>query len=104
MRTFTKNIRPGLFRIAIILMLFFAKNSIDAQCPNGQPAGGVAFDTTILTPSGITTKSVTFPKFNPDSGLVTCVKLCVTITGVIDSVSVENNSSSIQPTDVYYIR
>ncbi|HMG67877.1 MAG TPA: choice-of-anchor E domain-containing protein [Chitinophagaceae bacterium] len=104
MRTFTKNIRPGIFRMAAILVLFFAKTTINAQCPNGLPSGGTAYDTTILTPSGITTMHLMFPKFNPDSGLVTCVKLCVTITGVIDSVSVENNSSSVQPTDIYYIR
>ena len=96
---------PSFFKVAY---LFFALLNFGvaarSQCPDGQPAGGTAFDTTIQTPSGITTRQLKFPKFNPDSGLVTCVKLCVTITGVIDSVSVENNSSSVQPTDIYYIR
>src|SRR6185312_3706900 len=32
------------------------------------------------------------------------VKLCITITGVVDSVSVENNSVAGQTANVYYIR
>ena len=37
---------------------------------------------------------IKFPKFDPLNGMVTCVRLCVAITGVIDSVSIENNSAS----------
>jgi Secretion system C-terminal sorting domain len=36
--------------------------------------------------------------------MITCLKVCISITGVVDSVSVENNSASSQNADVYYIR
>src|SRR5215831_1782777 len=75
-----------------------------AQCPGGAPNGQTAYDTTIATPEGVNTLQIKFPQFNPMSGMVTCVKLCVTITGVVDSVSVENNSTSPQTANVYYNR
>jgi len=34
-----------------------------------------------------------FPKFDPQTTMVTCVNLCVTITGIIDSVAMENLSN-----------
>ena len=47
---------------------------------------------------------VKFPQADPYAGMVTCLRLCITITGVVDSVSVENNSASPQTANVYYIR
>jgi hypothetical protein len=73
-------------------------------CPVGYPAGQTAYDTTIITPTGINTMQIKFPQFNPQAGMLTCVRLCISITGVVDSVSVENNSASPQTADVYYIR
>jgi len=52
----------------------------------------------------VNTLQLKFPKFDPNTAMVTCVKLCVTITGVVDSVSIENNSTSSQTADVFYIR
>jgi hypothetical protein len=87
----------------MFMLLYYSKQSF-SQCPSGQPAGSTAFDTTIVTPEGINSLQLKFPKFDPESGLVTCVNLCVTITGIVDSVSIENNSSSSQTADVYYTR
>ena len=46
----------------------------------------------------------TVPQADPFAGMVTCLRVCVTITGVVDSVSVENNSFSSQVANIYYIR
>ncbi len=86
-----------------ILTAFFL-NEASGQCAGGETPGSTAFDTTIATPAGINTMQIKFPQFDPQNGMVTCVRLCVTITGVIDSVSIENNSASPQTADVYYIR
>lgn len=86
-----------------ILAAFFLSD-LHAQCADGETPGSTAFDTTIATPAGINTMTIKFPQFDPQAGMVTCVRLCVTITGVIDSVSIENNSASPQTADVYYIR
>ncbi len=91
--------------IALSLTLLIASLQTSyAQCPNGSPMGNTAFDTTIATPEGVNSIQVKFPQFDPSQGMVTCVRLCITITGVVDSVSVENNSTSAQTANVYYIR
>lgn len=100
-----KHVYFRLFSVtALILFLVLTGNVGYAQCSGGQSGGQTAYDTTIATPEGINTMQIKFPKFDPLNGMVTCVKLCVTITGVVDSVSVENNSASPQTANVYYIR
>lgn len=89
--------------VIVLFLLSFSEVS-RAQCSGGNPGGQTAFDTTIATPEGINTMQIKFPKFDPLNGMVTCVRLCVAITGVIDSVSIENNSASPQTANVYYIR
>ena len=68
-----------------LILLFFGQLS-HAQCSGGSPGGLAGYDTTIATPEGVNTMDVKFPQFNPLNGMVTCVKLCVTITGIVDSV------------------
>jgi hypothetical protein len=87
-----------------ILLQLYTGFRAKAQCPYGGPSGGIAYDTTIATPPGINTLQIKFPQSAPFAGMLTCMKLCVSITGVVDSVSVENNSASSQTADVYYIR
>ena len=87
-----------------VLVQLCGVNTAKAQCPWGFPSGVTAYDTTIVTPPGINTLFVKFPQANPLDGMVTCLRFCVSITGVVDSVSVENNSTSPQTADVYYIR
>lgn len=90
--------------IIFLSFLLFCFQKVEAQCPYGVTPGQVAYDTTIATPAGINTLLVKFPQSDPLDGLLTCLRLCITITGVVDSVSVENNSASPQTADVYYIR
>lgn len=84
-------------------MFVFASNGI-AQCPDGHPGGATAFDTTIAFGTGITSTPVKFPQFNPASGMVTCVRLCITITGVVDTLAIENLSGSPQTATFSYVR
>jgi len=86
-----------------IAVLVFSPTSY-AQCPDGQPAGGTAYDTTILLPAGLVSKEVKFPQFDPQSGMVTCVRLCVTIKGIVDTVALQNFSSSAQSGSYTYNR
>jgi len=80
----------SIFNFVLIPLLLFSASTVSAQCPNGQPAGGTAFDTTIRFSSGVTHSEIKFPKFNPMSGMLSCVKLVVTMTGIIDTSSFEN--------------
>jgi hypothetical protein len=90
--------------VLLLIILLLSHHSNFAQCPYGFPPGTTAYDTTIATPAGINTMYVKFPQADPYEGMVTCLRLCITITGVVDSVSVENNSASPQTANVYYIR
>ncbi len=100
MRLFYKLSKPLIF----FSLLFVFINRAKAQCPDGSPNGGVAFDTTISTSTGVTTRPIRIPQFNPVNGMVTCVRLCISITAVVDTMDIENNSASPQTADVYYSR
>jgi hypothetical protein len=86
----------------VILVSF--QTSYAQTCPDGSPSGGTAYDTTILLPAGLVSKVVKFPQFNPVNGMVTCVNLCVTIKGIIDTVALQNFSSSSQTGSYTYDR
>ncbi len=99
-----KKLYKFLFTPGISLVLIVYSENGFAQCPNGAPSGGVAFDTTISFATGVTSRQLKFPKFNPQSGMLTCVKLVVTITGIVDTVAMQNYSASPQTADFYYNR
>ncbi len=92
-----------LFLLFLINGMIFTKPVL-AQCPDGSPQGGTAFDTTIMIPTGNVSKEVKFPQFDPQSGMVTCVTLCVTIKGIVDTVALQNFSSSAQNANYTYDR
>src|SRR6185295_13975835 len=94
----------SLYLLLFLLAMLVTINSGNAQCPDGQPEGGTAFDTTIFIPAGIVSKEVKFPQFDPQSGMVTCVRLCVTIKGIVDTVALQNYSSSAQAGSYTYNR
>jgi hypothetical protein len=94
----------NLFAFFFTLIILLCCHTIEAQCPAGHPPGSTAYDTTIVTPPGVNTMLVKFPQFDPSLGMVTCVKLCISITGVVDSLSVENNSASPQIANIFYTR
>jgi len=63
-----------------------------AQCPDGGASvTETAFDTSFAIPAGNTSMPLYLPKFDPTDGMVNCMRLCLTITGVVDSLSFENN-------------
>ena len=78
----------------LVVFLAFIAHSSFGQCPNGSPSGGTAYDTIISIPTGATSKTIKFPKFNPVNGMLTCMRLCMSVTGVVDSLSFENNDVS----------
>lgn len=88
----------------LLIMQYLLAPASKAQCPYGITPGATMYDTVINTPAGINTILVKLPQADPMAGMVTCLQICVSITGVVDSVSVENNSASPQNADVYYIR
>jgi Secretion system C-terminal sorting domain len=101
-----KHLYPRFFIVSISLTFTTLLNIsvASAQCPYGITPGTTAYDTTISTPAGINTLQIKFPQADPFVGMVTCLRICISITGVVDSVSVENNSASPQTADIYYIR
>lgn len=93
----------------LLILVFFVlvhaeKASAQIPCPYNFPPGSTFYDTVINTPPGINTLEIKLPQADPLAGMVTCMRLCVSITGVVDSVSVENNAFSSQVANVYYIR
>lgn len=90
--------------LAILLVLFSSQTGHTQTCPDGSPQGGTAYDTTISFESGVTSTQVKFPQFDPQSGMVTCVRLCITITGVVDTVALQNLSGTGQTATFTYDR
>lgn len=100
-----KHVYSRFFSVTIpILFLLINSHLSYAQCPNGQISGQTAYDTTIAFGSGVVATQVKFPKFDPVNGMVTCVKLCVTIKGIIDTVALENFTNAPQTGSYSYTR
>ena len=93
----------SLTPILFLLLILYAETGA-TQCPGGQPAGATAYDTTIYFATGVTSRQIKFPKFDPQKGMLSCVKLIVTITGIVDTVAMQNYSASPQTADFYYNR
>jgi hypothetical protein len=89
--------------LSLILLLFAPHLSV-AQCVDGSNPNPVAYDTTIKFPTGVTSRQVKFPQFNPAEGMLRCVKLTVTMTGVVDTVNMQNMSESAQTATFDYTR
>ncbi len=94
------------YKITFVLLffLFFLKNDLlYSQCPGNTVPSGLAYDTTVYTGSGNYSTQFTFPKFNPQNGLLTCVKVCLSITGIV-SMYLENNVNAPTTYNISYIR
>jgi Secretion system C-terminal sorting domain len=100
-----KHVYSRFFSVTILLLFLLVNSNLSyAQCPAGQPGGQTAYDTTIAFGSGVVSTQVKFPKFDPLNGMVTCVKLCVTIKGIIDTVALENFTNAPQTGSYSYTR
>lgn len=91
--------------IFFLFITIFQSNSrsLYAQCTGNVIAGDVAYDTTVSTGSGNYNTQFSFPKFDPANGMVTCVKLCLTITGRV-TMFLENNVTSAATYNINYKR
>ncbi len=95
---------PKIFIIGTFLLAMLSPHSNAlAQCPHGYVPSGVAFDTTVSTGSGNYATQFSFPKIDPQNGMVICVKLCLTITGRV-SMFLENNVTSPAIYNINYNR
>lgn len=93
-----------LVAFCFAVMGTFVSTITKAQCPGGYTPGATAYDTTIAFGTGVTSTPVYFPKFDPQNGTVSCVRLCITITGVIDTLAIENFSFAPQTANFQYDR
>jgi hypothetical protein len=98
-----KNIYKS-FVLFLLSFIFLSQTNHAQTCPDGSPSGGTAYDTTIAFEPGLTDIQVKFPQFDADNGMVTCVRLCITITGVVDTVALQNLSASGQTASFNYTR
>lgn len=100
-----KHLYFRFFSVTILVLLATSFTYVGhSQCADGQPSGQTAYDTTFVFGSGIVATEVKFPKFDPSTGMVTCVRLCVTIRGIIDTVSLENFTNAAQVGSYSYNR
>lgn len=99
-----KKCYPKLHAACILIILILSTQITSAQCLNGYEPTGKTFDTTVSTGSGNYESFFTFPKFHPDSGMVSCVKLIMTTTGIIEYLQFENNSTSSNDYSAEYTR
>lgn len=75
-----------------------------AQCVDGSATSPVFMDTTITFEPGVSTTQVKFPKFDPEQGMLRCVRLSVTMTGIVDTVYMQNLTLSAQSASFDYKR
>jgi hypothetical protein len=73
------------FTVLLGTLLLFSYSGLNAQYPVGHPPGATAYGTMIVTPTCINTPQVKFPRFDPHEGMLTCVRLCISTTGVVGS-------------------
>ena len=90
--------------LPFLLTLFICQSASGQLCPNGTTQQPLGFDTTVRIPSGVYGASVKFPSFDSEKGMVTCVKMCVTIIGVVDTVSIENSATNAENFNIRYRR
>lgn len=86
----------------VFFMLHFCHKA-HTQCPGGYQPGALAYDTTVSTGSGNYSTQFKFPKFSPDSGVLTCIQVCITITGRV-TMALENNVNSPAIYNINYVR
>lgn len=75
-----------------------------AQCADGSSPTPVFMDTTIMFEPGVSTTQVKFPQFDPEEGMLRCVRLSVTMTGIVDTVFMQNFTNTTQTARFEYTR
>lgn len=93
-----------LFSFLLFLLQLVVQTKSYAQCADGTTPVPAITSYTVKFRTGTTSTKVKFPQFDPQNGMLRCVKLTVTIIGVIDTVSMQNLSSERQDASFDYIR
>lgn len=93
---------PALMFLLCLQAGLYTKTN--AQCVDGSAPKPVILDTTIYFEPGVSTTQVKFPQFDPENGMLRCVKLTTTMTGIIDTVAMQNLSTSTQTAKFDYKR
>ncbi len=100
-----KKLYKKFFTPLLSIVLIFYAEGLQAQCAGGHVGGTAAYDTTVAFSVGVTTKQIKFPKFDPQTAMLSCVKLIVTMVGVVNYVGMQNlSTTSINQADFYYNR
>jgi hypothetical protein len=84
-----KNIYPVVKPIVISDVITSDCNITFSQC-HLDSLNKLSCDTTPFTGRGSYPTDFKFPKFSADSGLLGCIKMCITITGRV-TMTFENN-------------
>jgi hypothetical protein len=90
--------------ILFVLAQFALRTTSQAQCVDGAAPTSIVIDTTIAFEPGVTSVTVKFPQFDPEQGMVRGVNLSVSMTGVLDEVTMQNRSYSDQWVTFNYVR
>lgn len=99
MKTFYKS----FLKLFLVFAATVKLNAGFAQCPGAVIPGNIAYDTTLTTNSGSYSTEFKIPKFDPQQGLATCVRICLTITGRV-TMDLENNLDITTPYNITYNR
>ena len=86
------------------LLLTTVYQRAQAQCVGGSSPAAIMMDTTIYFEAGATSIQVNFPKFDPETGMLRCVKLTANMTGVVDTFAITNSTTTSQNVSLTYDR
>ena len=89
--------------IASVLVLLFSQRGY-TQCPHGYIPDVTAFDTTISFSSGTHNSTIKFPAFDPEVGMVTCVRLTMRVVSTLNWFRVENEDGTANTAEVIFTR
>jgi len=97
-----KQLYPKLALVLFLLTLITGKGW--AQCPAGYVPDEVGFDTTITFTDGTLSTDIKFPKFDPSVGMVTCVRLTMTVSSTLNFMYFENRDNTVNTSEVIFSR
>lgn len=100
-----KHLYSRVYKILMlfVLVLLLTKRGY-SQCPHGYVPDVTAFDTTISFSNGTHNSTIKFPAFDPEVGMVTCVKLTMRVVSTLNWFRVENEDGTTNTAEVKFTR